>query len=340
MRITISILLALASVYIVSPAHAVLGQVTKPVVLGTKQLPGQFGKFGTTYTIGKADPLNFTLVSAEYRADRFIGENPDGQIEGFVPPRGEKLLVLRYTVQNPSPRDTRLWYLSFLITAVSADDQNTKILNHPWIGTNKSYKDVQLKPGEKVTLTAAILVHGEGETPKLIVQRAQDETAAVVRYDLNGKVAKMAAPFSDDGITALDTVKGKLDAYYPWSGTDFKILSLEPVTEKVPDIDTPSGSTQYALKMSFRGVAPVVGRVWYGQFKVLLKTTDGDLIEQKNYYRIRRMSGDAFDGAVPVGEEMNLRFIVDLPKNAKVSQIKISCISDPELRTFVFEIAN
>ena len=37
-----------------------------PVVLGTTQLPGDFGQFGTTYTIGKSYPLNFTLKSAEY----------------------------------------------------------------------------------------------------------------------------------------------------------------------------------------------------------------------------------------------------------------------------------
>jgi hypothetical protein len=33
---------------------------TGPVVLGTTQLPGDFGQLGTTYTIGKAEPINFT----------------------------------------------------------------------------------------------------------------------------------------------------------------------------------------------------------------------------------------------------------------------------------------
>ena len=37
-----------------------------PVVLGTTQLPGEFGKLGTTYTIGKRNPINFTLKSADY----------------------------------------------------------------------------------------------------------------------------------------------------------------------------------------------------------------------------------------------------------------------------------
>lgn len=339
MRITFWLSLALSLLTLSGTVSAQTTQNPKPVVLGTKQLPGQFGKFGTTYTIGKADPLNFTLISAEYRADRYIGENSVGQTESFVPPKGQKLLVLKYTVQNPSPHDTRLWYMSFLITAVSPDDQNTKMLNHPWIGSSKAYRDVQLKPGEKVTLTAGLFVAGEGETPKLIVQRGSDETAAVVRYDLRGKVAKMATPYSEDGITALDVVKGNLDTYYPWSGSDFKIVGFDPVAEKISDVGTDGDHTQYALKLGFRGVTPVEGRVWYGQFKVFVKTADGDLIEQKPYYRVRRMSSaDSFDGAIPVGEEMNLRFIVDLPKNAKASSIKITCVSDPERRSFAFDL--
>lgn len=311
-----------------------------PVVLGTKQLPGQFGKIGTTYTIGKESPLNFTLVSAEYRADRFIGENFSQETQNFVPPKGRKLLVLKYTVQNPNKVDTRLWYMSFDIIAVSADDENSKLLNRPWVGSNTKYQDVMLKPAQKVTVTSAIFVPGEGETPKLIVQREREPNAAVIRYDLRGKVAKLSALYSEDGITALDTVKGAPDTYYPWNSADFKFISLEPLAEKVPNLDTPADSTQYAVKLGFKGLAPAVGRLWYGQFRVLLKTTDGDLIEQKNYTRLKRMSNNEdFNGTVPVGEEMTLRFIVDVPKNAKVAQIKISLAEDPGFRAFTFDVA-
>ncbi|PNA17263.1 hypothetical protein C1X78_26055, partial [Pseudomonas sp. MPR-R1B] len=72
----------------------------KPIVLGTQQLPGEFGKFGTTYTIGKQNPLNFTLVSATYRADRFIGADFTGNRFAWVPDASQKLLVIEYSVQN------------------------------------------------------------------------------------------------------------------------------------------------------------------------------------------------------------------------------------------------
>src|ERR687890_139687 len=43
-----------------------------PIVLGTTQLPGDFGQLGTTYTIGKDTPINFTLRSAEYTVAPFV----------------------------------------------------------------------------------------------------------------------------------------------------------------------------------------------------------------------------------------------------------------------------
>jgi hypothetical protein len=96
-------------------------QVAKPVVLGVKQLPGEFGKFGTPYTVGKERPIVFTLLSAEYRADRFVGGDPYGRTASWVPLVGQKLLVIKYSVQNPTNADSRLWYNSFNIIAVSPD---------------------------------------------------------------------------------------------------------------------------------------------------------------------------------------------------------------------------
>lgn len=323
-----------------APSKPVAPPAPGRVVLGTNQLPGEFGKFGTTYTIGKDSPLNFTLLSAEYRADRFVGTNSVDQLTSFVPNKQQKLLVIKYTVQNPNPTDTRLWYYSFEILAVSGDDQNSKIVNHPWIGENRVYKDVMLKPAQKATLTAAILVPAEGETPKLIVQRTQDPKAAVIRYDLRGKVAKMPAFWSDDGVTAKPSIPAALDTYYPWQGADFKLIGLSPVSEPVADLGTPKDKSQFAIRLGFRGVTPVPGRIWYGQIKLYLKLSDGDLVEVNTYGRLMRAgSNDRFDGVVPEGEEMVARLIVDLAPSQKVSQIKIAYKSDEgDFRTFVFDL--
>lgn len=311
------------------------------VVLGTKQLPGEFGKFGTTYTIGKERPINFTLLSAEYRADRFVGGDFDGQTESWVPQKDQKLLVIKYTVQNPRSADARLWYNSFEVIAVSPDSSNSKMLNQPWIAGQTSYKEVQLKPAQKVTLTAAMLVSAQGEAPKLIVQREQDPSAAVIRYDLRGKVAKISDPaYSDDGISVKETIEGKLGTYYPWIGSDFQVVGVEDVAKKIPDLDTPSDYKQVAIKLRFRGVTLTSGRLWYGDFNARLTTSDGETTDFKTYSRLFRGGRDeTFDGVVPVGEEQTLRLVVDIPKDASIKGLSLSNHHSEEVRrTYMFTI--
>lgn len=312
------------------------------VVMGTKQLPGEFGKIGTTYTIGKERPINFTLLSAEYRADRFVGGNSVGLIESWVPMKDQKLLVIKYTVQNPTSVDSRLWYNSLSIFAVSPDSANAKIVNQPWIAGQNSYKEVQLKPAQKVTLTAAMIVSGQGETPKLIIQRNDDvPNAAVIRYDLRGKVAKIADPaFSDDGITTKETVEGKMGTYYPWLGSDFQVVGVEDVATKIPDIDTPADYKQVAIKLKFRGVTPVIGRVWHGEFYVRVTTSDGETVVARYHRRLmRQIRNETFDSDVPVGEEQALRFIVDIPKDTTITGFSFSNHRDQEIRrTYKFTV--
>ncbi len=336
-----------ASLLMVMIAAAAVAQKGKPVkagasqavVLGTHQLPGEFGKIGTTYTIGKQVPLNVTLLSAEYRADRFVGGDFYGRANSFVPLKDQKLLVIKYTVQNPKGQDARLWYNSFAIIAVSADDVNSKLLNQPWIGTQTEYKEVQLKPGQKVTLSAAMFVPAQGEVPKLIIQREQDTTAAVVRYDLRGKVKKIADPaFSDDGITAKDTIDGQLATYYPWLGSDFQVIGVEDMATKIPDLGTPGDYKQVAIKLKFRGVTPEPGRVWYGDFNLHLMTSDGENTEFKTYSRLYRGGrNENFDGVVPTGEEQSFRLVVDVPNGATIQGISLTCHRDEgSWRTYKF----
>lgn len=80
-----------------------------PIVLGTTQLPGDFGKIGQTYTVGKNEPINLTLDSVRYAADRFVVAGST-----TVPKADQKLLVLRYTIHNPLPREQRYYWASEL----------------------------------------------------------------------------------------------------------------------------------------------------------------------------------------------------------------------------------
>ncbi len=310
------------------------------VVMGTHQLAGEFGKFGTTYTIGKDSPLNFTLTGAEYRADRFVGTEPTGMTYSWVPDKTQKLLVIHYLVQNPLPREQNFTYQSWDFSAVSADEQNSKILNKPWIGSNAKYQDVSLKPGQKVAVTAAFFVPANGETPKLIVQRGYDASAAVVRYDLRGKVAKLVAPWSEDGTTTKEQVEMVPGGKYPLGGFDFTVASLEKASTPA-NVEGPDASKdQWVLKFAMSGVAPEPARLWYGSLSVRVKTDDGDIVEISNYQRLLHASrDDVFDGQIPVGETINVRMILELPKGVTPKVLTILPIENEiQRRAFIYKV--
>ena len=84
----------------VKPATKPKANPNSPVLLGTTQLPGDFGQLGTTYTVGKSDPVNFTLKSAEYSITPLMVGNSI-----WVPKADQKLLVLHYTIHNPLKRE-------------------------------------------------------------------------------------------------------------------------------------------------------------------------------------------------------------------------------------------
>ena len=172
------------------------------VVLGTKQLPGEFGKFGTTYTIGKGRPLNFTLTSADYRVERLnIGTST------YYPKANEKLLVLHYTVHNPNPSQVRYYYPEIKFTAVDSKDINREMIPAVAREGDREFLMTDLKPGQKIAAYAAILVPAEGVVPKLIVMR--EARAAVIRYDLRDKVKPLPPPYASDsaGITVANPIR-------------------------------------------------------------------------------------------------------------------------------------
>ncbi|WP_337871455.1 hypothetical protein [Meiothermus sp.] len=95
------------------------GQAPQTQVAGTTQLAGGEGEFGKTYTLGKSYPLNFTLRSAEYAVNRVTAGT-----SVYAPKANEKLLVLHYTVQNPTQREQNVTWSSFKFTVVDAKDFN------------------------------------------------------------------------------------------------------------------------------------------------------------------------------------------------------------------------
>ena len=157
---------------------------SKTIVLGTTQLPGDFGKMGTTYTIGKSEPVNFTLKSADYSITPWM---VGGSVS--VPKANQKLLILHYTIQNPLPKEQSYSGNRVRFTTVDAQDENQEMISSIAREGTTENLTISLKPAQKIDVTAAIMVSADGVVPKLIVEREQG--APVIRYDLRGKVTPL-----------------------------------------------------------------------------------------------------------------------------------------------------
>lgn len=210
---------------IAKPKPKVKSNDTKLGTIGTSQLPGEWCDFGKTYTLGKNFPLNLTLKSAEYtlRSSRT-------DLTYVLPRRGEKLLVLHFTLQNPNPREGHVGRVSIDWTAVSAKSQDT-VQGFVGIDGTGDRLEQGLKPGQKVECFAIIPVDCQGEVPKLMAAAHGDRAAPVARYDLRAKVKPLAAGYADPndktGATLLQEIPAVLGQSYPSGFWDVKVDSIE-----------------------------------------------------------------------------------------------------------------
>ena len=148
-----------------------LAQNPKPQTnptLGTPQLPGDNGKLKTIYQLGeKGSELHFTLDSAA------VGLHYAAPDDMFLAGKGQRLLILNFTVQNPQTKEMKLGAKSFAFTAVSPDDENYEFNGYLLHGTKKTHLDQALKPAQKVKCIVVFAIHESGPINKLMVQRGK-----------------------------------------------------------------------------------------------------------------------------------------------------------------------
>ena len=306
-----------------------------PIVLGTKQLPGDFGKLGATYTIGKSSPINFTLRSAEYRVDRFsVGSNVWGQ------EADQKLLVLHYTVHNPTKEELSFYWASLTFTAVDSQD-----INHEYIqavireGDPKATPvNVSLKPAQKLDVVTAVVVPAEGVVPKLIVQR--EEGAAVVRYDLRGKVKPLPAPFADpadaSGATALKRVPAQAGVSYPLGLFDVTLDSTAFTTAALNEEAPEEGKRYFTAIFTIKNPTKDARSYYWATFEPLLKDADGETVEY-NQVLLKASRDEKVNAELEPGDEARIRFFFTVPSDLGVKSL---WLKEGDSRTLMFDVSN
>ncbi|MBC8102776.1 MAG: hypothetical protein H7Z41_09340 [Cytophagales bacterium] len=306
-----------------------------PVVLGTTQLPGDFGKLGTTYTVGKSEPVNFTLKSAEYTiTPLMVGNNI------WVPKADQKLLVLHYTIHNPLPREQRYYWAQMRFTAVDAQDKNQEMIQAvSREGTTESL-DVSLKPAQRIEVTTAILVPAEGVVPKLIVER--EKGAPVVRYDLRGKAAPLPATIAAaPGVDAPKIVSAVPGAFYTTGVFDMRLDEIAYAAGPLNRQSAGDGKRFLTAIFTLKNRTKQNQRYYWGNFVADLKDADG---EKAPYVQalLRATRDESVDSSLAPGEDVRVRFIFPIPNNVTGKTVRVlECkeVQDDDARSFAFDIS-
>ncbi|MFB9992836.1 DUF4352 domain-containing protein [Deinococcus oregonensis] len=288
----------------------------QPVVMGTTQLNGQNAKVGQTFTVGKQNPINFTLLSASYTTGRIL----IGTVL-IVPKADEKLLVLRFTAHNPTRQDITLSRLK--LTAVDVKDVN-HVSESSFVraGTSEEYQ-ASLKPAQKVEIVSVVRVPASGVIPKLIVQRGD---GPVLRYDLRGQAKGVPAPFADpkdkSGATALADAPAKLGTTYAMGRYDMTFESVSFSTEPMLGRSVPPGKRYVLVSVAMKNAGADADSPSHYTFKTELLDADGEPVE---FWVLAKGSRpeEAINRSVKPGEEYQVRLVFVAPENVGLRQLTV-----------------
>jgi hypothetical protein len=269
---------------------------------GTTQLAGTSGQLNTAYTLGKASPINFNLVSARYSIDPINIQGPTNEI--YSAESSEKLLVLRFVVQNPAPRDVEVNYRTFGLTAVDEKDVNHKFESYfARVGESDEYA-VNLKPSQRVELVAVQKIPANVRIVKLLVESKLENGAPIVRYDLSGKVTPLPAPYSSDGFSALPQVAAQIGQSYVLQNFSAKVEQIAFSNAQIEGRTPDEGKRFLVATISLKNLTTrSTLNVDYNTILSGLEDADGGTRGNENYL-VRPSNGEVFSAQVRPGAEV------------------------------------
>lgn len=308
-------------------------------VKGTTQFKGDQAQLGQMYTLGKEEPINIAVNSVRYSAERIrIGENC------YVPKANEKLLVIDFMLQNPNKTETLARFDTVHFFAVDSKDVNRE--NPQQIGVPETQEDLNmnLKPGQKRTAYAYIVVPADASIPKLVVKSPDD---LVLRYDLHGKIKGLQAPYADPkdttGATALAEVPSALNTPMQLGGGDEGSV-CDLVVQKVAYANGALGEFEpdegkRLLVLTARVTNPMPQKLLYrfDSLNPVVVTTDDERIEVT--HEMLALSGNrSIEHNLEKGTGAGFRMFFQVPKDAKVKTLLVR--EQEEDRVYAIDISD
>lgn len=294
-------------------------------VAGTAQLPGDNGKLGQTYTLGKEYRLNFVLTGVRYGKVRWSHGD-----DTAAPNQSQKLLIVDFQAQNPNKETTSLGAGVFKLTAVDGQGANHEGEFGVVQKGRAAEFETSLKPGQRADAETAILVPAEGPVPKLIV--AHRSGGGVLRYGLRGLVAPLPKALSPNGVDAPPLVKGEAGVAYPLLKADATVGATAFKAGRFGDLGEREGSVFMTTRLTL--VARTPGRL---AFQVHGEAADADG-ERYPSIDLQKASAEAEIGGIgEAGEPLECRMLFFVPKGARIAKVRI-WEGDDDLRSTTVEV--
>lgn len=295
---------------------------------GTVQLAGDNGELGKVYSLIKDNPIYFSLKSAEFTVAQVrMGDSL------YTPKADEKLLLLRFTVQNPQKTEMYVRGDSLRITAVDAMNVNQECHGIWADAETRNALGMTLKPAQKIEVYTVIKVPAKGTVPKLMVLPPGDNMGPILRYDLRGKVTGLKAPFADPadatGATALTTVKSTLATVNPCENYDVTVEKFSTTKEKLADDELEEGAQFLVVTLLLKNKSPNEVYTRWDTFTPVLTSTDGEEIEYKGM--LLGTANRAFSQNVKGDQEVRVRLYFSMPAEVKPQTLSIK---ENESRTY------
>lgn len=343
LAISLLLLIGVTGVYAAKPTpkKPVSSQSMTHIVIGTMQLDGEHGRFGETYTIGKRNPWNITVNSAEYSVGHL---RVNDRI--YTPNADQKMLVIHYTVHNPQKNDANMRYDFLPWTGIDAKNTNWEYIRALGAKGSEESVGMMMKPAQKMDVYTAIMVPAIGPIPKVMVRGGGEDL--VLRYYpneiVNGKnispVTGLSAPFADPsdptGMTALSKVKGTVGEYYPLEDFDIKLDKYSFTNAKIDNKTPKNGNKYFVLNLTVKNAQPKPYKLRFDWF--VPKLTDGDGMSVKWNSNMLGGSRDVrVDTDMEPGQEIGIRYYFEVPSDLAVKSFSIC---QRKSRTYEYDVSD
>lgn len=272
-------------------------------------------KIGQKYSIGTKNPLNIVVNSLEYTVGRVKVAN-----RYMRPAREEKLLLLHYSLQNPSNVDVRVGQGS--IDWMAIDSNNVSRLKNSVCveNTGDSLNQNILPPGKTIDCYTFFRMPSKGIASILTMAPYAEKSDAY--YDIREAVAKIPEPYVDSsdssGSTPLMSVPGKIGTAYMVGDYDLTVNSVNKSTMAIAGrSELPSDLVYVLVAVDIKGYTE--DAYHFSGDNIVIKDNNGQTFSRLGTIS---MNSNEFIDIKPVpGEILKCRMVYRVPKKAIIKTV-------------------